>query len=137
MRYPMSKLTFRNSQGKLVDIPTVAATKVKNEFGSVLDQATHGGAVAITRHETPKAVLLSYQEFQALVNRQSPTLDHLANEFDTLLNRMQTGKAKRGADTAFRATPKKLAQAALNAAPKNKTSVQKQSRHRTNTSASS
>ena len=133
----MSKLTFRNSQGHLVDIPTVAATKVKNEFGSVLEQATHGGAVAITRHETPKAVLLSYREFQALVDGQSPTLDRLTDEFDTLLDRMQTTKAKRGADTAFRATPKKLAQAALAAARKEQAAGRKKSRRRSNTAASS
>jgi len=53
----MSTLTFRNSQGALVDIPTVAATKVKNEFGAILEKAVHGGAVAITRHDKPKAVL--------------------------------------------------------------------------------
>ena len=44
----MSTLTFRNSQGTLVDIPTVAATQVKNEFGAILDKATRAGAVAIT-----------------------------------------------------------------------------------------
>jgi len=131
----MSKLTFRNSQGHLVDLPTVAATKVKNEFGKVLDQATNGGAVAITRHDTPKAVLLSYQEFEALLNRRFPTLDHLTEEFDTLLARMQTAKAKRGMDSAFRATPKKLAKTALTAAQK-RTSARKKSHRRTRTSAS-
>ncbi len=133
----MAKLTFRNRQGNLIDIPTVPATKVKNEFGAVLEQATYGGAVAITRHNTPKAVLLSYQEFQALVEGQSPTLDRLTDEFDTLLDRMQTAKAKRGVDTAFRATPKKLAQAALNAARKNQASGRKKPRPRTKTSISS
>jgi antitoxin Phd len=51
-------LTFRNSQGVLVDIPTVAATQVKNEFGAILDKASRDGAVAITRHDTPNAGLL-------------------------------------------------------------------------------
>jgi len=133
----MSKLTFRNSQGDLVDLPTVAATKVKNEFGTVLEEAIHGGAVAITRHDTPKAVLVSYQEFQALVNRRSPPLDRLANEFDTLLDRMQTAKAKRGADTAFRATPKKLAKAAVTAARKVQAGGPKKFRRRSNTNPSS
>jgi len=133
----MSKLTFRNSQGDLVDIPTVAATKVKNEFGAVLEQASHRGAVAITRHNTPKAVLLSYQEFQALVNRRSPTLDHLTHEFDTLLVRMQTAKAKRGMDSAFRASPKTLAQAAVKATRKGQASVRTQSTHSNRPSASS
>ena len=45
----MPKLTFRNSHGQLVDISTVAATKVKNEFGAILEQTMHSGAVAITR----------------------------------------------------------------------------------------
>ena len=40
-------LTYRNSHGDLVDLPTVAATRVKNEFGAVLEQALRGGAVAI------------------------------------------------------------------------------------------
>ena len=54
----MSTLTFRNSLGELVDVPTVAATRIKNEFGAVLEQAIRGGAVAITKHETPRAVLI-------------------------------------------------------------------------------
>ena len=61
----MSMLTFRNRQGALVDIPTVKATQVKNEFGSILEKAMRSGAVAITRHAAPKAVLLSYEEFES------------------------------------------------------------------------
>ena len=34
--FAMSTLTFRNSQGALIDVPTVAATRVKNEFGAIL-----------------------------------------------------------------------------------------------------
>ncbi len=44
----MPTLTFRNSEGALVDIPTVAATQVKNEFDAILDKVTRVGAVAIT-----------------------------------------------------------------------------------------
>ena len=36
----MPKLTFRNSHGQLVDISTVAATKVKNEFGAIFSPVT-------------------------------------------------------------------------------------------------
>lgn len=133
----MSKITFRNRHGKLVDIPTVAATTVKNAFGSILEQASHGGAVAITRHDMPKAVLLSYQEFQSLVDRQSSLLDTLTTEFDGLLDRMQTSKAKRGVETAFRASPAKLAQAAAKAGRKHRSPERKHSRHRNNSPASS
>jgi antitoxin Phd len=114
----MSTLTFRNSQGALVDIPTVAATRVKNEFGAVLERAIHGGAVAITRHDTPKAVLLSYEEFESLVQVRSRSLDSLGAEFDDLLNKMQSPKAKKGMDAAFNATPAKLGRAAVKAARK-------------------
>lgn len=114
----MSKLTFRNSHGNLVDIPTVAATKVKNEFGAILEKATHGGAVAISRHNTPKAVLISYDEFQSLVSARSHTLDVLGSEFDALLLRMQTPKARKGMKAAFNASPTQLGRAAVKAASK-------------------
>jgi antitoxin Phd len=114
----MSTLTFRNSQGALVDIPTVAATQVKNEFGAILEKATHGGAVAITRHDTPKAVLLSYEEFESLVQMRSRTLESLGAEFDDLLDRMQTPEARKRMESAFHASPAKLARAAIKAARK-------------------
>ena len=114
----MSTLTFRNSQGALVDIPTIAATQVKNEFGAILEKATHGGAVAITRHDSPKAVLLSYEEFESLVQIRSRTLESLGAEFDDLLDRMQTPKATKGMASAFNASPAKLGRAALKAACK-------------------
>ena len=114
----MSTLTFRNSQGELVDIPSVAATQVKNKFGTILDIATRGGVVAITRHDTPKAVLISYEEFESLVQTRARALDNLGAEFDKLLDRMQRLKAKRGMDAAFNASPVKLGRAAVKAARK-------------------
>ena len=114
----MSKLTFRNSRGDLIDIPSVAATKAKNEFGAILDKATHGGAVAITRHDTPKAVLISYDEFQSLMRTRSQTLENLGTEFDGLLSRMQTPKAKKGMKAAFNASPAQLGRSAVKAAGK-------------------
>ena len=115
----MPKLTYRNSQGQLVDLSTVAATRVKNEFGTILEKAVHGGAVAITRHDTPKAVLLSYDEFVRLVKDRVPKLDELSREFDTLLSRMQTAQAKQGMAAAFNATPNQLGRAAVKAARQN------------------
>jgi prevent-host-death family protein len=114
----MSKLTFRNSRGDLIDVPSVAATKVKNEFGAILEKATHGGAVAITRHDTPKAVLISYDEFQSLVRTRSQTLENLGAEFDGLLSRMQTPKTRKGMKAAFNASPAQLGRYAVKAARK-------------------
>jgi len=106
-------LTFRNSRGKLMDVPAVAATKAKNEFGAVLDQAVATGAVAITRHDAPKAVLMSYAEFASLVNARTSNLDELSTEFDDLLAQMQTPAARKGIDAAFRAGPVELGRAAV------------------------
>lgn len=111
-------LTFRNSQGELVDVPAVAATRLKNEFGTVLEQALRGGAVAITRHDTPRAVLVSYDEFRSLINARSPSLSDLSAEYDVLLASMQTPKAKKGMEAAFGAAPSALGRATVRAARK-------------------
>ena len=111
-------LTFRNSHGELVDIPAVAATRLKNEFGAVLDQAVRGGAVAITRHEMPKAVLISYEEFQALIRDRAPSLNDLSAQYDVLLSHLQTPKARKGMEAAFNAAPADLGRAAVKAARK-------------------
>ena len=113
-----SVLTFRNSRGDFVDVPSIAATRVKNEFGVVLEQAMQGGAVAITRHDAPKAVLISYEEFKALIKDRTPSLHELRAEYDVLLSNMQTPKARKGMDAAFNATPAALGKAAVNAARK-------------------
>jgi prevent-host-death family protein len=114
----MKKLTFRNSRGNLIDIPSVAATKAKNEFSAILDMAAHGVVVAITRHNTPKAVLISYDEFQSLVSARARTLDDLDGEFDALLAGMQTPRARKRMKAAFNASPADLGRAAAKAARK-------------------
>ncbi len=111
----MTTLTYRNRQGDLVDIPTVAASQFKNAFGSIFERAALGGAVAITKHDSPKAVLLSYAEFESLVSSRAPVLDNLSAEFDGLLARMQTPKAKQGMADAFDAAPAALGRAAKTA----------------------
>lgn len=103
-----AELPHRNRDGELVDVPTVAATQFKNQFGTIFEQASLGGAVAITKHNTPKAVLLSYAEFEALTRASSPVLDELTEEFDALLAGMQTPKAKAGMAAALGAAPAEL-----------------------------
>ena len=124
----MLKLTFRNSHGQLVDISTVAATKVKNEFGAILEQTMHSGAVAITRHDMPKAVLLSFAEFESLVKERSRSLDDLNAEFDGLLAHMQTPQARKGVETAFNASPAELGRAAVKAVQKPRAPARKRAR---------
>lgn len=112
----MSTLTFRNSQGDLVDLPTVAASRFKNEFGAIFEQAALGGAVAITKHDAPKAVLISYAEFQSLVKSRTPALEDLSAQFDGLLARLQSPRARKAMAAAFDASPAKLGRAAVKGA---------------------
>jgi antitoxin Phd len=112
----MATLTYRNRDGELVDVPTVAATRFKNEFGAIFEQATVNGAIAITKHNTPKAVLLSYAEFEALTKLSTPVLDELTAQFDELLESMQTPQAKSAMAAAFDATPEQLGRAAVQTA---------------------
>ncbi|MDF0676343.1 MAG: type II toxin-antitoxin system prevent-host-death family antitoxin [Nitrospira sp.] len=124
----MPKLTFRNSRGELMDISTVAATKVKNEFGAILEKTLQSGAVVITRHDRPKAVLLSFAEFESLVKERSRSLDDLNEEFDESLARMQTRQARKGVEAAFNASPEELGRAAATAAKKHRAPARKRAR---------
>jgi prevent-host-death family protein len=96
----------------------ISATDAKNEFGRILEKVIQGGRVVITKHDSPKAVLISMEEFNALSNAHRVELEMLSDEFDTLLARMQTPAARTSMKAAFHATPKELGQAALAAARK-------------------
>jgi len=95
---------------------TVTATKAKNEFGRLLDTAMQGTAVVITKHDAPRAVLLSMEAFTALTEAGERRLDRLSEEFDELLANQQAPKAKAGLRAAFAASPSQLGKAALAAA---------------------
>jgi prevent-host-death family protein len=111
----MTALTFRNRQGDLVDIPSIPATRLKNELGAILERAAHGGAVAITRHDAPRAVLISFEEFSALAKLRSPDLAELDAEFDDLLAQMQTPQSRAAVSAAFDAPAAVLGGAAVSA----------------------
>jgi antitoxin Phd len=108
--------TFRTRRGDERPIASVSATEAKREFGRVLDMAIQGDAVVITKHDAPKAVLLSVEEFNALSRAKRGVLDTLTDEFDELLARMQTPESRAAMHAAFDATPAQLGRAALAAA---------------------
>jgi prevent-host-death family protein len=109
------RVTFRNRRGQDIHVPSFKSTDAKNAFGRVLDTALREGAIVITKHDDPKAVLLSWEEFEALASARSGQIAALANEFDALLARMQTVRARRRMQAAFDATPRQLAKAAVSA----------------------
>ena len=107
---------IRNRRGE--EPIKISATEAKNKLGEVLDSVMQGGMVLITKHETPKAVLLSMEEYGALSSATQTRLDTLNGEFDALLARMQTAKARAGMKAAFTASPKQLGKAAVSDARK-------------------
>jgi antitoxin Phd len=97
---------------------SVSATDAKNEFGRILEKAIQGRTVLITKHDAPKAVLISVDEFNALTRAGRVDLDALSGEFDQLLAGMQTPASRAGMKAAFDASPRRLGQAAVRAARK-------------------
>jgi prevent-host-death family protein len=95
---------------------TVAASEAKNQFGQVLETALRDGAVVITKHDVPKAVLLSIEELDAITARSR--LDTLTRQFDDKYTRMQQPSFAKALDRAFGASPKQLGAAAVKAARK-------------------
>ena len=79
---------------------------------------TQGRAIVITKHDAPKAVIISYEEFQTLAERGEHQLDTLRAEFDELLSSMQNSKARAGMKAAFTASPVQLGLAAVAARKK-------------------
>jgi prevent-host-death family protein len=96
----------------------VTATQAKNAFGKVLDKVIEGHRVVITKHATPKAVVLPYAEFKKLSEAGTRQLNTLSSEFDALLAGMQTPAARAGMEAAFSASPAQLGKAAAAAARK-------------------
>jgi prevent-host-death family protein len=109
-------LRFRNARGDLVEVESVPATRLKNEPGALIEKVLTGGAVAITRHDAPKAVLISYEDFLELSRAREPALGELAAEFDRMLDAMQAPVARKGLASAFEASPEALGAAAVGAA---------------------
>ncbi len=97
---------------------SVTATEAKNTFGQLLEKAMQGGVVVITKHDAPKAVMISMDEYTALSSASESRINSLSAEFDSLLMHMQGAKARKAMKTAFHASPKQLGKAAVVAARK-------------------
>jgi antitoxin Phd len=97
---------------------SVTATEAKNAFGQLLEKAIQGSVVVITKHDAPKAVLISMDEYMALANASESRINSLSAEFDSLLMRMQGPQARKAMKAAFHASSKQLGKAAVVAARK-------------------
>ncbi|MBK9035595.1 MAG: type II toxin-antitoxin system Phd/YefM family antitoxin [Myxococcales bacterium] len=102
--------------GSVDGSPAVSATDAKHRFAQLLDAAVTTGPVVITKHDVPRAVLLSIDDYRALTARRSDRLAALDARFDALLDRMQAPAARAGMAAAFDAEPDELGAAAVAAA---------------------
>jgi antitoxin Phd len=108
--------TFRNRKGELVSLPELSASQAKTAFGEVLERVAATGGVAITRHNVPKAVVISWEEFQSLSRARSDSLKSLAGQFDDLVASMQGPQAEAAMAAAFAYSPEELGRIAVEAA---------------------
>jgi len=106
---------------RLAEMPTISATELKNATADVFEQVAARRAVAITRHDKPRAVLLSIEQYEALTAQHNPPwLEKLHEEYGGLLDRMQGPEQRAAVEKLFKATPEELGEAALWAAQQRK-----------------
>lgn len=119
MNYPNDPLP----SPRVSELDTISATELKNATAEILDNVRSRRAVAITRHDRPRAVLLSIEEYEALAHRDPPWMADLKEQYMGMLDAMQAPEQKEAALRAFNATPEELGQAALEAAKRNKIGI--------------
>jgi len=66
------------------------ATRAKGAFSKVLQDVGKGARVVVTKHESPAAVIVSYQEYEALQAQPERALDQMRRRFAGLVAEMQT-----------------------------------------------
>jgi prevent-host-death family protein len=95
---------------------SIKATEAKNKFGRILDLISEGQSVVITKHDAPKAVVLSVDAYRLLSGNVALNIDTLSAEFDSLLDQMQKPGVRAAMQEAFDASPDEMGAAAVKAA---------------------
>jgi prevent-host-death family protein len=95
-----------------------AATTAKNEFGSLLEAVDTDGAVVITKHDEPAAILVSYERVNRVLEKNEPNLRVLTQKVDALVAKMQTEESRQAIDSLFTASQEEFAASALAEAQK-------------------
>lgn len=110
MKYPVQ---LSSSCPKVCEMPTATATELKNATADILDRVTTQGAMVLTRHNKPRAVLLPIEQYEQLLGGEDDWLADLKVECQDMLKCMQDPKQKAAALKAFNATPEELGRAAV------------------------
>jgi prevent-host-death family protein len=98
------------------DAIDVSSTEAQNRFGHYLEQAARDRAVVITRRGQPQAVLVSFERYQAMKDREPPALDRLRRRFDEVFDRMQTPAFRAASKSFYSVASEEMGRAAVEAA---------------------
>jgi len=91
----------------------MTASEAKNGFGRVLDRVAKEGAVVITKHDRPDAVIMSIDAYRRLTESKLPDLDLLTADFDALYERLQRPDTAQKIEAVFALEPAALGRAAV------------------------
>ena len=98
----------------VADLSEVSASVLKNKFSEIA-RLTVREPVAVTRHNRREFVILTAAQYEELQQSRRAPLEALAGEFDQLVARMNTPKARRATASLFAASGKALGAAAVKA----------------------
>lgn len=98
----------------IADLPEITASELKNKFSEVA-RLTARAPLAVSRHNRREFVILTTAQYEELQQSRRAPLENLAAEFDQMVARMNTPKAKRATASLFAASGKALGKAAVNA----------------------
>jgi len=115
---PGRQTVVRQFSRQAVRRSSFTATEAKNEFGHLLERAIQGDTLVITKHDEPKAVLISMDEYTSLKGGPERTLNGLTAEFDAMYERMQSPKVRAAMKSGFAANSEQMGRAAVRAARK-------------------
>jgi prevent-host-death family protein len=106
----------KSTDEAIASITSVTITDFKERARELVNSVAESGPVAILRHKSADAVLISASAFAEYVNLKRERLDFLARRYDELVASMQSPEAAAGVDALFSATPDDLGSAAVAAA---------------------
>jgi len=94
-------------------VVSVSSTEAQNALGHLLDRVGRGARVVVTRYNRRQAVILSAEEYDALVAEEDVDLSALEREFDQMVARMQTAEHQDAVEALFRMSGDELGETAV------------------------
>jgi prevent-host-death family protein len=94
-------------------VVSVSSTEAQNSLGHLLDRVGRGARVVVTRYNRRQAVILSAEEYDALVAEEDVDLSALEREFDQMVARMQTAEHQDAVEALFRMSGDELGETAV------------------------